>query len=100
MHWPQDDDGLSSWCLAVRFTHLLLWSSLLSIASCGPSSPPVGMSSQAISLPTGFEDSTFVTQVSSPTSAIFAADGRLFICEKAGRLRVVKNGSLLSTPFL
>ena len=30
----------------------------------------------------------------------FAPDGRLFICEQAGRLRVVKDGSLLTTPFL
>src|SRR5690349_14729830 len=30
----------------------------------------------------------------------FAPDGRLFVCEQAGRLRVIKNGVLLSTPFL
>jgi hypothetical protein len=27
-------------------------------------------------------------------------DGRIFVCEQGGRLRVVKNGALLSTPFL
>ncbi len=30
----------------------------------------------------------------------FAPDGRLFVCEQGGALRVVKNLSLLSTPFL
>ena len=30
----------------------------------------------------------------------FAPDGRLFVCEQGGRLRVIKNGALLSTPFL
>ena len=30
----------------------------------------------------------------------FAPDGRLFICEQGGRLRVVKDGALLPTPFL
>jgi glucose/arabinose dehydrogenase len=30
----------------------------------------------------------------------FAPDGRLFICEQTGRLRVVKDGALLTTPFL
>ena len=30
----------------------------------------------------------------------FAPDGRLFVCEQGGRLRVIKNGVLLSTPFL
>lgn len=35
----------------------------------------------------------------SPAMA-FAPDGRLFICEQSGALRVVKNGVLLSTPFV
>jgi glucose/arabinose dehydrogenase len=30
----------------------------------------------------------------------FAPDGRLFVCEQRGRLRVIKNGALLPTPFL
>jgi glucose/arabinose dehydrogenase len=30
----------------------------------------------------------------------FAPDGRLFVCEQGGGLRVVKNGALLATPFV
>jgi glucose/arabinose dehydrogenase len=30
----------------------------------------------------------------------FAPDGRLFVCQQGGQLRVIKNGSLLATPFL
>ena len=30
----------------------------------------------------------------------FAPDGRLFVAEQGGRLRVIKNGTLLATPFL
>jgi glucose/arabinose dehydrogenase len=30
----------------------------------------------------------------------FAPDGRLFVCEQGGRLRVIKNGALLATPFV
>ena len=30
----------------------------------------------------------------------FAPDGRLFVAEQGGTLRVIKNGSLLATPFL
>src|ERR1041384_2060188 len=30
----------------------------------------------------------------------FAPDGRLFICQQGGQLRVIKNGALLATPFL
>jgi glucose/arabinose dehydrogenase len=29
-----------------------------------------------------------------------APDGRIFVCEQGGRLRVIKNGVLLPTPFL
>jgi glucose/arabinose dehydrogenase len=30
----------------------------------------------------------------------FAPDGRLFVCEQGGGLRVIKNGALLATPFV
>ena len=30
----------------------------------------------------------------------FAPDGRLFVAQQGGALRVIKNGSLLATPFL
>ena len=30
----------------------------------------------------------------------FAPDGRLFVAEQGGRLRVIKNGALLPTPFI
>lgn len=34
------------------------------------------------------------------TSFVIAPDGRIFVAEKSGSLRVIKNGALLSTPFL
>ncbi len=51
-------------------------------------------------LPTGFAESLLVSGLSSPTAMAFAPDGRLFVCEQGGRLRVVKNGSLLPAPFV
>jgi glucose/arabinose dehydrogenase len=48
----------------------------------------------------GFVDEPVVGGLTSPTSMAFAPDGRLFVCEQGGKLRVVKNGVLLSTPFL
>ena len=58
---------------------------------------------QASNLPTGFSESQFggsSASIPSPTAMAFAPDGRLFICQQDGRLRVIKQGSLLATPFL
>jgi glucose/arabinose dehydrogenase len=51
-------------------------------------------------LPAGFSESLIASGLSSPTAMQFAPDGRLFVCEQAGRLRVIKDGALLPTPFL
>ena len=34
--------------------------------------------------------------LASPTAMEFAPDGRLFVCEQGGTLRVIKNGALLA----
>ena len=54
----------------------------------------------ATTLPTGFTESVVATGISSPTAMDFAPDGRLFVCQQGGQLRVVKNDALLATPFL
>jgi glucose/arabinose dehydrogenase len=54
----------------------------------------------AASLPTGFTESLLANGMSNPTAMAFAPDGRLFVCEQTGQLRVIKNGTLLTTPFL
>ncbi len=52
----------------------------------------------ALSAPAGFQVETYVSGLTLPTSFAFAPDGRIFIAEKSGRVRVVKNGALLPTP--
>ncbi|HEV7397476.1 MAG TPA: PQQ-dependent sugar dehydrogenase, partial [Pyrinomonadaceae bacterium] len=37
--------------------------------------------------------------LTSPTAMAFAPDGRLFVCEETGAIRVIKNNALLPTPF-
>jgi glucose/arabinose dehydrogenase len=54
----------------------------------------------AATFPSGFAETRIATGISTPTAMSFAPDGRLFVCEQGGRLRVIKNGTLLSTPFL
>ncbi len=61
--------------------------------------PPTD-SAAATNLPSGFEDVLVVGGLSSPTAMQFTPDGRLFVAEQGGRLRVVKNGVLLSAPFV
>jgi glucose/arabinose dehydrogenase len=54
----------------------------------------------AATLPTGFTEATIASGLASPTAMQLAPDGRLFVCEQGGRLRVIKDGALLATPFL
>lgn len=51
-------------------------------------------------LPNGFAQSRFVGGLTNPTAMAFAPDGRLFVAEQGGKLRIVKNGRLLSSPFV
>ncbi len=37
--------------------------------------------------------------MSQPTAMAIAPDGRIFVCQQTGALRVIKNGVLLATPF-
>jgi glucose/arabinose dehydrogenase len=41
----------------------------------------------------------WVTGLSGATAFAQAPDGRIFVCEQRGTLRVIKNGQLLPTPF-
>jgi glucose/arabinose dehydrogenase/regulation of enolase protein 1 (concanavalin A-like superfamily) len=54
----------------------------------------------AATLPSGFSEAVIATGLSSPTAMAFAPDGRLFVCQQGGQLRVIKNGALLTTPFV
>jgi glucose/arabinose dehydrogenase len=55
---------------------------------------------RAAALPSGFSETVVASGLASPTAMQFAPDGRLFVAEQGGRLRVIKNGVLLPTPFL
>ena len=50
-------------------------------------------------LPAGFTE-TQISGLSNPTAMEIAPDGRIFVCLQDGGLRVIKNGTLLPTPFL
>ena len=58
---------------------------------------PVGSARGAANLPPGFTDSRVVSGLTNPMDMEFAPDGRLFVAEQAGRLRIVKPDGTLVT---
>src|SRR5688572_3157111 len=51
------------------------------------------------SVPSGFTDAHVAGGLSSPTAMAVAPDGRIFVAQQGGQVRVIKNNQLLSTPF-
>jgi glucose/arabinose dehydrogenase len=47
--------------------------------------------------PSGFSQVSITNGISNPTTFDFAPDGRIFVAQQDGALRVIKNGSLLPT---
>ena len=85
-----------------RLLGLVLVTTMFALASCASDRgvEEVGEQQQAATVPSGFTDETFVTGLSNPTAMAFAPDGRLFVSQQGGQLRVIKNGALLAAPFL
>jgi len=50
--------------------------------------------------PQNFVETPYVSGLSTPTAMAFAPDGRLFVAQKGGALRVVSGGQLVPTPFV
>src|SRR5207249_7815702 len=48
----------------------------------------------------GFVETVIADSLDSPVSMATAPDGRVFVCEQGGRLRVVRNDALLARPFV
>jgi glucose/arabinose dehydrogenase len=54
----------------------------------------------AANVPSGFRDERVAIGLNHPTAMEIAPDGRIFILEQPGRVRIIKNGSMLSKPFM
>jgi len=48
----------------------------------------------------GFTETIVADSLDSPVSMAIAPDGRVFVCEQGGRLRVIRGGRLLQRPFV
>src|SRR5262249_45929490 len=53
-----------------------------------------------LTLPPGFTAATVATGITGATALEVAPDGRVFVCEQTGALRVVKDDKLLPRPFV
>jgi glucose/arabinose dehydrogenase len=57
----------------------------------------IGPAQGAVTLPSGFTQSPVVGGLTGPTDMEFAPDGRLFVAEETGKLRIAKPDGTLST---
>jgi glucose/arabinose dehydrogenase len=60
----------------------------------------VSFMAEAQTYPTSFSQVLVSNGISSPTNMEFAPDGRIFVAQQNGQLRVIKNGTLLTKPFI
>src|SRR5947207_617650 len=51
------------------------------------------------SVPAGFSLTPLVSGLSAPTAEDIAPDGRIFVAEQTGNVRIVQNGTVLAKPF-
>jgi glucose/arabinose dehydrogenase len=73
---------------------LQIFTTVIAFCSCFISN------ASAQTLPAGFSRVLVANGISNPTVMAFAPDGRIFVAQQGGQLRVIKNGVLLATPFV
>lgn len=61
---------------------------------------PAGIATKAEAAPAGFVTEVVASGLEVPTGMAFAPDGRIFVAEKGGKVKIIKNGAVLPTPFL
>ena len=76
---------------ACKLRRLLCFAALMSVT---------GGTAVAATLASGFSETLIASGLRKPTAMAHAPDGRLFVCEQDGLLRVISNGVLRATPFV
>jgi glucose/arabinose dehydrogenase len=62
---------------------------------------PAALNASSVAeLPEGFSEKVVATGLTGATAMAVAPDGRAFVCEQTGALRVVKDDRLLNEPFV
>jgi putative heme-binding domain-containing protein len=89
--------GLADHMTPGEFTDLIAY---LASLRTGRAPTPGEGTSGSLTLPAGFKAEVVATGLTGVTALEVAPDGRIFISEQTGTLRVIKNGRLLAEPFL
>ena len=82
-------------CRTRDFADLIAY--LEGLRSAGQGTPGSGVTGPII-LPPGFSSDRVASGITGATAMTVAPDGRIFVCEQTGALRVVKGGTLLPQP--
>ncbi len=90
-------EGLVNALTPGQFTDVIAY---LETLRTGADSTPGTRISGPVTLPPGFTVQVAATGLTGCTALEVAADGRVFVCEQTGSLRVIKNDRLLDAPLL
>ena len=90
-------EGLAARLSRPQFADLIAY--LESLRSADQPTPGSGIVGP-VKLPPGFELTRVVGGLTAATAMTVAPDGRVFVCEQTGSLRVIKGGQLLPEPFV
>lgn len=89
--------GLASGLTRQQFADLIAYLQTLRQADqATPGSGTIG----PVRLPPGFVMEKIVGGLTGATALAVSPDGRIFVCEQTGALRIIKNGQLLPAPFV
>jgi putative heme-binding domain-containing protein len=90
-------EGLADRMTPAEFTDLIAY---LTTLRTGPAPTPGQGSTGPLTLPEGFQAEVVARGFTGATALEVAPDGRIFVCEQTGTLRVMRNGQLLPEPFV
>ncbi len=92
------EEGYNVACLGFLRGHRFIYSLMITVLFIFFISNTL-LSAQA-TLPANFVETLVASGFSGPTSMAIAPDGRIFITQQSGTVRIVENDILLPTPFL
>src|SRR5262245_16981401 len=87
-------------CRRLIHRDLARWLGVLAILTAILAGVPARTDAQTFTDPLFVSETVASLPAFTPVGLTFAPDGRIFIWQKSGIVRIVKNGALLPTPFL